>query len=634
MCGIAGDLGYTSVDAARAAVRSMSAALAHRGPDWEGFAEWPGAVLGHRRLAVFDLSPAGRQPMLTADGTCGIVFNGAIYNWRDLRKELVSSGAHFTSQTDTEVLLAGYRHWGIDNLLYRLRGMFAFCIWDDRSHTAWLVRDRLGVKPLYFIERVGGLAFASTARALASAAPAMRLSDTAVASVLEFGFIPDSLCIHEGMRKVPAGCLVEWRLPSPGTKSEAKLRTYWRQPESGSLTMSFEEAVEETERLLLQAVQRRLDADVPVAALLSGGIDSALVCWAAAKLGADIQSFTVGAPGEPVDETADAALTARQIGIRHRVLPLDSSTAPNPRILAQAYGEPFPCSSAFGMLSVSKLVKPEATVMLTGDGGDDVFLGYEIHLHLWHAQRISHYVPAGVAGLWRTLREPGAAERGPAASQFARALRFADYVSGGLGAVESAHDSLAYFNRWRLCGERLRDKSLWQSPSSWSLRSSRHLLQQYLDSSIERRFTGEYLTKVDGGAMWYAVEARSPFLDQDLWEFAARLPSDVKLHDGKLKAILRELARRKIGPQVAARNKRGFSVPAERWLVTAWRQEMTENLRDLRLARLGFLDRDAVASAWEDAQGRREAPRQLWYVHALETWLRHEERSSTVNRSG
>lgn len=631
MCGIAGQLGYESREVARTAVRSMVAALAHRGPDWEGYAEWPGVVLGHRRLAIFDLSPAGRQPMLSPDGKCAIVFNGAIYNWRDLRKELTSAGAQFTSQTDTEVLLVGYRHWGMDELLIRLRGMFAFCIWDDCSQTAWLVRDRLGVKPLCFAERDGGLAFASSARALAAVAPAVRLSDAAVASVLEFGFIPDSSCIYEGVRKVPAGYLLKWRLPAPGTTSEAQLRRYWSQPESGTLNMAFEDAVEETERLLLQAVQRRLHADVPVAALLSGGIDSALVCWAASKLGADIQSFTVGAPGEQVDETADAALTARQIGIRHRVLPLDSSSAPDPCILAQAYSEPFPCASAFGMLSVSERVKREATVMLTGDGGDDVFLGYETHRHLWYAQRLSRYAPAGLAGAWRTLRESGAAERGPAASQAGRALRFVDYVAGGLGAVESAHDSQAYFARWRLSGERLGSKALWQAPSRWSLESARQLLQQYLDSSIERRFTGEYLTKVDGGAMWYAVEARSPFLDQDLWEFAARLPSDVKLHRGELKAILRELVRRRIGPQVAGRSKRGFSIPAERWLVTAWRQDMTDNLGDLRLARLGFLDRRALVSAWSAAQACREAPRQLWYVHALETWIRHEERFRTIN---
>jgi asparagine synthase (glutamine-hydrolysing) len=631
MCGIAGQLGHQSPDVARVAVRSMVAALAHRGPDWEGIAEWPGAVLGHRRLAVFDLSPAGRQPMLSADGKCGIVFNGAVYNWRDLRKELASSGAQFTSQTDTEVILVGYQRWGIDAMLVRLRGMFAFCIWDDRTKTAWLVRDRLGVKPLYFVERDGGLAFASTARALASTASGVRLSDSAVASVLEFGFIPDNLCIYEGMRKVPAGCLVEWRLPGQGRKSEAQLRRYWSQPESGSLRIGFQEAVEETERLLLQAVQRRLDADVPVAALLSGGIDSALVCWAASKLGADIQSFTVGAPGELVDETAEAAVTARQIGIRHRVLPLDSKRAPNSRILAQAYGEPFPCSSAFGMLAVSELVKPEATVMLTGDGGDDVFLGYENHIHYWHAQRISRYVPAGVASAWTRLREGSAEERGPAGSQIGRALRFVDYVAGGLGAVESAHDSQAYFTRWRLPGERLNNKAIWQAPSKWSLNSARHLLQQYLNSAIERRFTGEYMTKVDGGAMWYAVEARSPFLDQDLWEFAARLPSDIKLRHGKPKAILRELARRRIGPQVAFRKKRGFSIPAERWMVTAWRQEMTDNIKDLRLAQLGFVDRKAIEGAWTDAQAHREAPRQLWYVHALETWLRYEERSRTIS---
>lgn len=276
----------------------MLCSFARRGPDGEGVETWSKAILGHRRLAIFDLSDLGRQPMLSPDRQRGIVFNGAIYNFRALRAELEFERFRFTSETDTEVLLHGYDAWGIDKLVAKLRGMFAFAIWDNATQKLFLVRDRLGVKPLVYAIKDGVLAFASTVRALKDAGFVSEIDDKAVAEYLEFGYVTDARTIYCGAEKVQAASIVEW---SNGT---ARLREYWQPPdvdEAGSAP-SFEEAVEETEQLFLRAVERRLQADVPVGALLSGGVDSSLVCWAIAKLGSDITAFTVSTPGDRWDE--------------------------------------------------------------------------------------------------------------------------------------------------------------------------------------------------------------------------------------------------------------------------------------------------------------------------------------------
>src|ERR1700685_771397 len=273
MCGVAGLIGNPDPEQSRAAVCAMMASLSRRGPDGEGLEQWPTAALGHRRLSIFDLSSAGRQPMLSADGQVGLVFNGAIYNFLELRAELEQAGSRFQSRTDTEVLLHGYSVWGVDKLVARLRGMFAIALWDNRWRNLYLIRDRLGVKPLLYSIKDGVLAFASTARALKNARLTEGLDLVALTEFLEFGFVTDQQSIYASVAKVPPGTIMRW------DGLQLTSCAYWSLPTvayANGRARSFCDAVDESESILREAVKIRLQADVPVGALLSGGIDSSL----------------------------------------------------------------------------------------------------------------------------------------------------------------------------------------------------------------------------------------------------------------------------------------------------------------------------------------------------------------------
>jgi asparagine synthase (glutamine-hydrolysing) len=618
MCGIAGLVGFGQDDAATARVRGMVRALERRGPDGEGSKSWPEAVLGHRRLAIFDLSPLGRQPMLSPDGTLGVVFNGAVYNWRALRGELEARGLVFKSQTDTEVLIHGYAEWGIDKLVERLRGMFAFGLWDNHQRKLFLVRDRLGVKPLLYSISGRRIAFASTARALKAGGFGCEIDGQAIADYLEFGYVTDDRSIYEGVCKVPAATILEF------SDGRASMRGYWQPPRIDShAKVSFGEAVEETEKLFLAAVEKRLHADVAVGALLSGGVDSSLVCWAIARLGGDVTAFTIGTPGDPWDETEDAVATARSLKIRHRVLELSADDAPDVEELVSAYAEPFACASALGMLRVSRAVSSSATVLLTGDGGDDVFLGYPEHRHLWMAEKLARTLPSAAARAWLS------AQGGfPKTGLFKRAASFMNYATGGLGAVACAHDGLPAYRRHNLLGERLMGAQVGQRDINWSLESGRRVLEEFLEYDRRTRFVAEYMTKVDGATMHHALEARSPFLDQELWEFAAQLPFETRLRRATLKAVLRELARRRVGERVARGRKRGFGVPVGRWIAGRWRSAVEEALHESFLDREGWLRKDAALQLLKQSVTAGQAPNQLWYIFVLESWLRRERQEA------
>ncbi len=587
-------------------MRRMTGMMAHRGPDSEGLERFSGAVLGHRRLSIFDLSDLGRQPMNSPDGEVSVVFNGAIYNFRELREELVSHGYAFRSQTDTEVLLHGYRHWGFRQMLQRLRGMFAIVLWDQQRESCWIVRDRLGVKPLYFQINGESLHFASTARALrASSGIEGKLNPEAVLEFLDRGYITDQLCIWQGMEKLGAGELLHWQKGRPVERG-----IYWEPPKTGDASPRFEEAVEETERLFLRAVERRLDADVAVGALLSAGVDSSLVCWAIQKLGGDVTAFTVSTPGHSSDEAPAAAAFAKAIGLRHQIISVSSQEPVSIESLTGAYGEPFAAASALGMLRVSASVREKATVLLTGDGGDDIFLGYPEHRACRVAQSLAAYLPETASAL------PGLLPRG-------KGRTLLSLATGGVSGWRRLQTRLPFYRQERLLGPALEGISLTPSGFGDGVQAGRRALDDFLIDDRRTRFSGEYLTKVDGGTMWYALEARSPFLDQDLWEFAARLPYSVRLRNGQQKAILRSLALQRLGPEVAQRAKQGFTIPVTHWMSTSWKAQVKSSFADSLLARGGWVNGANLAACFEANQS--QPPLQLWYLYVLESWLRREE---------
>jgi len=610
MCGIAGVV--CANDSAEMAVRSMLSSMARRGPDGEGVHHWPQAVFGHRRLAILDLSPAGAQPMLSPDGTIGIVFNGCIYNFLEIRQELERLGRRFRSQCDTEVLIEGYLEWGIDRLVARLRGMFAFAIWDDPKQILTVVRDRLGVKPFVYSAASGIFAFASTVEALRAAGFTGAIDPQSALELLDLGYVTDRRSIYDGVTKLPPATILEWR------GGEIRERCYWAPPHADNdSAMTFEDAVARTEDLLIESVRLRLVSDVPVGALLSGGIDSTLICWALARLNADVEAFTVGTPGDPEDESVAATDIARRLGIRHSVVPVAADEPPPLDELVEAYSEPFASTSALGMLRVSRAVRPKATVLLTGDGGDDVFLGYSFFHNAWRAEQLARRLPASAPSIWRAVR-PLVRRAGG----LRRAANFLDYAVGGVGAYARVRIGIPYFEERSMFGERLRGRTVVHREIPASFSSAQNLTSDVLRFQWRMHFLSEFLVKVDAGTMYHSLEARSPLLDQNVWEFAAAIPPRLHFHGGQYKAILREIVRRRVGHSVAFRPKQGFTIPVEKWLASRWSRRLDDLKNDSLLVRDGWMNGPALSRAVDDAVAAGEMPKQLWYAFVLEQWLR------------
>jgi len=614
MCGIAGWVAPDRPSEIEPAVRRMMCALARRGPDSEGFEAWPGVGLGHRRLAIIDLSELGHQPMLAKDRSIGVVFNGCIYNFHELRRELIQHGQAFRSECDTEVLLAGYQQWGIDELVRRLRGMFAFAIWDEPRRTLSLVRDRLGVKPLVYSVNGREIAFASTVGALAFTGGRREIDPAAMVQYFDYGNVAGDQCILKGIRKLPPATILQWR---DGSVEE---RSYWQLPEPEEpARITFEEAVEETEHRIVDSTRLRLIADVPIASLLSGGIDSTLVCWALAKLNANVTAFTVGVKGDQSDETADASATARQLGIAHEVVELPDEQPEALGEIAAAFSEPFASSSAQAMLRVSRAVRPMAKVLLTGDGGDDVFLGYPFLHAAWIGQRMAQWIPSFAA--------PGfhaAAGLLPPVGVARRAKNLLGYSTAGLSAYVAASNHMDFYAKYEIPGERLRGLTSARAAFEPSFASARRLLPDVLNYQHRMHFLGEFMPKVDGATMYHSLESRSPFLDQTVWEFAAGLPAETRFHGGALKAILREIVRKRLGEKVATRRKQGFTVPVERLLATKWTNALGVLTRPNELERQGWVRPGSLAAPIADARQEGYVPQQLWRLLLLEHWLERQ----------
>jgi len=538
----------------------------HRGPDGEGvWANPDGTVeFGHRRLAVIDLTPGGHQPMTSASGRTTVTFNGEIYNYRELRSELLAAGRHFRSESDTEVLLEAWEAWGED-APSRLRGMFAFGLWDQRTGTFHAGRDRAGEKPLYYWCAGGALLFASELQALLAFPEVPRRTSLALVDhYLAAGYPPAGEALIDGVRRLPAGHSLRFK---PGWASP-EVAPYWRLPDPPppEIPLALGPLVEELERLLEDAVGEQLHADVPIGVLLSGGVDSSLVtALAARRQPGRVRTFTVTFPGAPHhDESAYASMVARHCGTQHRELPLPEPTSDLPESLGRSLGEPMGDSSVIPTYLVSKLIRQEATVALGGDGGDELFGGYVHHSLIQRYARAHRIVPE-----WVARRLAGLAERTLPLAAPGRGV-----IIQALGGPEA---KLAYP---RLMGPRLRRALLGPGHQPQGLQEA-GVSREFsaLQRSTREDFLGymadDILVKVDRASMLNSLEVRAPFLDARVIAFAfGRVPDAAKASTTGRKLLLRALGARLLPGELDLKRKQGFSIPLGEWLRTRWRSPM------------------------------------------------------------
>ncbi len=641
MCGICGFLGEPAsrpAAALDAVVRRMADSLAHRGPDGEGVwvDEAAGVALGHRRLAIVDLSPLGRQPMVSADGRWVIVYNGEIYNFRELRAELEGAGHAFRGQSDSEVLLEACAAWGVERAVRRLVGIFAFALWDRRDRALHLVRDPLGVKPLYWGRMGGALLFGSQPKALrAHPAFTAAVDRDALAAYLRFSYVPAPHSIYQGVSKLEPGTILTLR---PGREPERTV--YWdmagtvRAGIAARRPLSDGEAADALEALLGDAVGRQMVADVPLGAFLSGGIDSStVVALMQARSSRPVKTFTIGFDEGGYDESADARAVAAHLGTDHSELRLRPGEALDTIArLPDWYDEPFADSSQIPTVLVSAMTRRSVTVALSGDGGDELFAGY--NRYLWGAAlwRRLGPLPAGLrrgaAGLIRAVR-PQRWDALFALLPDSRRPRQPGDKLHKLAGVLGAADPDALYRRlvsqWEepdavVRGGREPRGALWDGRAAATAADFVERMQ-YLDSVTY--LPDDILAKVDRASMGVSLEARVPLLDHRVVEFAWRLPPSQKIRDGTGKWLLRQVLHRHVPPALTDRPKSGFAVPIDRWLRGPLRDWAEDLLDEGRLRAEGFLDPVPIRARWDEHRaGIRNHQHSLWSVLMFQAWLR------------
>src|ERR1700733_6359903 len=614
MCGI---VGYASCPGALTGelLAVMRDKITHRGPDAAGIwsASDGSVVLGHRRLAILDLSATGSQPMENSNGTSVVVFNGEIYNHGELRRELAAGGARFAGRSDTEVLLAAYDAWG-EQCVERLRGMFAFVIYDQIRKALFMARDRAGEKPLYWAEHRGGLVFASELKALmADPEFPRRLSPEGLAYYLSFGYVPGNQCILQGVHKLmPAHCLT-W--PLGGVPA---IRRYWDIPPARSDDIcSVEELTDELQRLLTCAVSEQLVADVPLAVLLSGGIDSSLVTAIAARTSKHrVRTFTVTLPDHPqLDERRFARTVAEYLHTDHVELPLDQSSVDLIQKLATQYDEPIADSSMIPTYLLAKTVSQHCKVVLGGDGGDELFGGYLAYQSVLSRDRLHRHLPraarALVAAIAKRVLPPGARGRntlmaleGTTADGIAQSALWTDYTD--LGRVSS----------W--LARRLPE----HPPKLWRrslVETARGLPGAAMAADFRSYLPEDILVKVDRASMLCSLEVRAPFLDRRVVDFAyQRVPNRLRVTLNERKILLKHLARRLLPPSLDIDRKQGFTIPILQWLspriVEAWRDDCREQIQSVLSAN--------AASRLVNRRRNLATEHGLYAVIMLTSWMR------------
>ena len=645
MCGIAGFFGAPgarSIDEMRSITKRMTDAMVHRGPDDDGV--WAdsdtGIALGHRRLSILDLSPLGHQPMASADGRFVIAFNGEIYNFQDLRAELEKSGHSWRGHSDTEIMLAAFCEWGVHEATKRFNGMFAFAVWDKQDHVIHLGRDRLGEKPLYYGWIGDTLVFGSELKVL-KPFPGFtgEINRDAIAGLLRLNYIADPHTIYTGIHKLPPAALLTW----DGGRNHPEPQLYWNMKTvaeaavDNPYTGSDQDAVDELERLLKDAVKIRMISDVPLGAFLSGGVDSsAIVALMQAQSSKPVRTFTIGFNEKEYNEALFAKEVAQHLGTDHTemyVTPKDAlDVIPN---IPHMFDEPFSDYSQIPTYLVSKIARQHVTVSLSGDAGDELFTGYERYFmgkKIWDRVRplpgiIRKGLAAGMSALKpstiNTLVSPGKAllpekwqhvSIGDKVHKLAEVLRTEEPVNMYQNLVshwKAPHEVVIGGHEPATA---LIDSSQWPRVPDFSHR------MMHLD--METYLPGDILVKVDRAAMAVSLEGRIPLLDPRIIEFAWRLPLSMKVRNGKGKWVLRQVLYKHVPERLIDRPKMGFSVPIGYWLRGELKDWAEALLDESRLKREGYFNPAPIREKWNEHQrGHRNWQYYLWDVLMFQAWL-------------
>jgi asparagine synthase (glutamine-hydrolysing) len=612
MCGIAGVVsGSERGSDIGAIVRRMCAAIRHRGPDEDGFFDAAGVSIGMRRLSIIDID-GGSQPISNEDGSVHVVFNGEIYNYRELRAGLERKGHRFATHTDTEVLVHLYEEYG-HRLASVIRGMFAFAIWDARAQALLLGRDRLGIKPLYYTLDDRNLSFASELGAL-RLSPQFdeTINEAGVARYLLLGYLPDPHTIYESARKLPPGHLLEWEKET----GKHTIRQYWSAVDVPTLDIDEAEAVVEVRRLISEAVQYRLIADVPLGAFLSGGLDSSVVASEMSRqMERPVKTFSIGFEDPRYNEAPYARAVADAIGADHTELIVRPDVDALVDEVLLAFDEPFADSSAIPTYLVSQLARRDVKVVLSGDGGDEAFAGYSRYSTYLRRRRLAPQT------LGRALRAVGT--RLPF-NVWGR-NRLIDLGRSSNGRYASSVAVPLAANEGGVAQSRLVDV---MGPFEdvlnvyFDLARTKDSVTQLTVVDILSYLPGDILTKVDRASMAVSLEARVPLLDHKLVEFALALPGALKWRDGQGKKVLRKAAAGLVPDFVLTRGKKGFSIPLGQWLRHELRHR-TESLLAPASHLHEYVDALAVRRLCaEHFSGRRDHGDQLWRLIVLDMWLR------------
>jgi asparagine synthase (glutamine-hydrolysing) len=620
VCGIAGRLNFrTGAPVDAGLLRGMSDLLAHRGPDGEGLWHEEAVGFAHRRLAIVDLTDAARQPMTAEDPRVRVVCNGEIYNFRELRTELEARGHRFRTQSDTEVLLAAYAAHGVE-CLSRLRGMFAFALWDGGRRRLLLARDRTGKKPLYYRMDGDGIAFASEPKAfLADPSFEPRPDVAALSDYLTYHYVPAPGSAFAGVRRVPPA---HYLLVEDG---QVHLERYWRLRYEPKRQLSDDDAAAELLARLRDAVRCRLVADVPLGAFLSGGIDSSTVVALMAEAGtAPVRTFSIGFEEREYDELPYARLVARRYGTDHHefvVRPAAVDVLPR---LVWHYNEPYADSSAIPTFYLAELTRSHVTVALNGDGGDENLAGYRRYLASRLAERHTALARLLHRPLSTLLAAAPTGRRGMAqAWRFVDALgepparRYAHWVSHLDPALKL---ELTTEEFRRAAGDR---DSLEHLAAAFSHAEATDLVDATLAVDVETYLPDDLLVKVDIATMAHGLEGRSPFLDHNVMEFCASLPSDLKIRRLTTKYLLKRAVRDLLPAPVVDRPKQGFGVPIDQWFRGELRAMVHDVLLDARTLERGYFREPVVRRLLDEhARGVRGWHEQLWSLLVLELWHR------------